>query len=390
MSASIRTRRTLATGLSAVLVTAGVAAVAPAHAATGPVTYSCTTTLGPTDLTVDIDSSLPTTKIYAGEPVPVTITSTGSLPGSFAKQIATAGFDRFSGTVEANTAIDGTPATASQSIPVTPLGDQSAPGGAVVPFTASGPFNYTAKTPGTSTFTTSGFTANLVLHRPDGTTQPATATCTAPAGRPPVIDTVPVVAKSVTNLALSRTTAGYGQAVTVTAKVTTTGGSPAGTVAFVVDGVKTEIKVDKDGVAQLVLDDLTLGGHQVSATFVPSDKQLYEGSADGPDTLRVVKAGTRTRLAISGKTTPKVTRATAKVSGNFGTVPTGKVKFVLRKLGQQWQGFVKVRTRALVDGKASASFGKLGKGRYKLRAVYKGDANHTRSKAVKKFRERRP
>lgn len=68
-------------------------------------------------------------------------------------------------------------------------------------------------------------------------------------------------------------------------------------------------------------------------------------------------------------------------------MPTGKVKLVLRKVGNK--GFHKVRRGSLTKGSRTFSLGKLGKGKYKVVTKYRGDANHLRSRTVKRFRVRR-
>ena len=174
--------------------------------------------------------------------------------------------------------------------------------------------------------------------------------------------------------------------MTATAKVTTTGGTPDGDVTFVVDGVSTKVPV-KDGAASLVLDEAVVGTHPVSATFTPKDAVHYEGSSATPANLKVSRAATSTKVKITGKRVRERTAATIKVVGINKTVPTGKVKLVLRKAGNQ--GFLKAKSGTLAKGARTFNLGRLGKGTYKVVVKYLGDSNHLKSKTVKRFRVRR-
>ncbi|EON24457.1 adhesin-like protein [Nocardioides sp. CF8] len=389
MSASIRTKHALATGLAVVLSGGGLAVVAaPAHATTGSVTYTCSAAGQTFDLPVVIDSDAPA-KMYVGDSVTPTITADTALPGSLAQLAKTSfGAESFDGSVVADGALNGTPVPVNQTIPNTLLGDQTTP--TPVPFRATGqaPLPLKPGAPGDLVLTAGNFDATFNFKKADGTAAapPIGATCTLPGGKAPVIDTVVVVSRSSTALTLSRTRAGYGAPVTATAKVTTPGGTPAGDVTFVVDGVSTKVQV-KDGAASLVINQAAVGDNPVSATFTPKDTTHYEGSSATPVNLEVTKAATSTRVKIIGKRVGERTSARIKVVGINKTVPTGKVKLVLRKAGNK--GFHKVRRGTLAKGTRGFNLGRLGKGKYKVAVKYKGDSNHRRSKTVKRFRVRR-
>ena len=389
MSASVRTKHAFATGLAVVMTGGGLAAVAaPATAATESVTYSCTAPgETPFDLSVIADSNAPA-KMYVGDSVTPVITAVSALPGSLAQARQVLGAESFDGTVVANGALNGTTVPVSQTIPNTPLGDQTTPTN--VPFTASGPAPLPLKpgAPGDLVLTAGDFDATFNFKAGDGTTVVDTiaAACKAPPGKAPVVDTIVVVSKSSTALTLSPAKAGYGAKVTATAKVTTQGGTPDGDVTFVVGGVSTKVPV-KDGAASLVIDEAVVGTHAVGATFTPKDATHYEGSSATPATLKASKAATSTRVKITGKRVRERTAAAIKVVGINKTVPTGKVKLVLRKAGNR--GFHKAKRGTLAKGVRAFNLGRLGKGRYKVVVKYLGDANHLRSKTIKRFRVRR-
>lgn len=388
MSASIHTKRAFATGLAVVLTGGGLAAVAaPAQATTGSVTYSCTAAGQTFDLPVVADSDAPA-KMYVGDSVTPVIFADTALPGALAQQVKGLGAESFDGTVVAKGALNGTEVPVNQTIPSTALGEQTTPTN--VPFRASGPAPLPLKpgAPGDLVLTAGNFDATFNFKKADGTAAggPIGAACTAPNGKAAVVDTIVVVSKSTTALTLAPATAGYGAPVTATAKVTTPGGTPDGDVTFVVDGVSTKVQV-KDGAASLVIDQAVVGDNAVSASFTPKDAVHYEGSSATPANLKVSKASTSTKVKITGKRVRERTAATIKLVGINKTVPTGQVKLVLRKAGNQ--GFHKAKSGALANGSRGFNLGRLGKGSYKVVVKYVGDANHLKSKTIKRFRVRR-
>ncbi|MFC7360618.1 Ig-like domain-containing protein [Nocardioides astragali] len=381
-------RRSAAAGLTATLATVGLVATAPAaESASTSISYTCTAPdLGPDSFTLPVvlDTNAPA-RMAVGQSVPVTVTASAVLPGAVARAAALRPATAFEGAWTLS-ATFGTSVTAvPQTIARTSLGVQTTP--TPVPFTAgSAPITYTAPaTPGPVEITAGDISpGTLQFYNGDAAAGgPSAITCTAPPGKAPVIDTIAVVATSTTSLTLDRTASEYGQDVTATAKVTTTSGTPDGDVAFSVDGLATKAKVGKDGVATLVLPDAPTGSHSVTATFVPRDATTYDGSTSAPQVWTVAKARTRMRVPVTGRTTTVATRVGVKAKGVFDTVPTGKVRIKVKRIGKPGK-WVKVRT--LDDGAARAGFGRLKKGRYQVVVVYRGDANHRYLKKTKQFR----
>lgn len=386
-----RLRRGLAVSVTVAVGAFGITIVAPpAQAATGSLTYTCTGD-AVFDLPVVVDTNAPA-RLYLSEKADIVAAAGSALPGFLADSRYGSGARSFDGTVVARvtvgtTALDVSHAIAKTGIPAPRT--QSA----AVPFVATSaalPFTAPA-TPGGVDIKAGDLTATLNFY--DGVGAPSgdslTVTCKAPPGQAPVVDTIAVVTKSVTTLTLSKTASQYGEDVTATAKVTTTAGAagPAdGDVAFSVDGVVTRAKVDKDGVAALVLPDAAVGAHSVTATFVPRDTAHYDGST-AAQAWEVSKVRTKMRVPVSGKRVGTVTKVGVRAQGAFDTVPTGKVTVKLKRVNsmKKW-----IKVRKLDDqGSAAAGFGELKKGRYKVVVTYKGDTNHNAKKKVKRFRVKR-
>lgn len=384
-----RVRRSAVAGLSATLAAVGLTAGGMgAEAVTGNLTYTCSSPeLGAFDLPVVLDTNLPT-RMTVGQSVPRSMTLNAVMPADRAQYAAdTWSAQAFNGTMtaEAVTGLAPTPVDVTSTI-----GRHGLQGSGLVigdvPFSAISPTStYTAPaTPGAVEITGGDISGTWQFYDGvDPAGPPVAVTCEAHAGKPPVIDTIAVVATSTTSLTLDRTASEYGQDVTATAKVTTSAGTPDGDVAFSVDGLATKARVGKDGVATLVLPDAPAGSHSVTATFVPRDATTYDGSTSAAQAWTVAKARTRMRIPVTGRTTTVVTRVGVKAKGVFDTVPTGKVRIKLKRIGKRGK-WLKVRT--LEAGAARAGFGRLKKGRYQVVVVYRGDANHRYLTKAKKFR----
>lgn len=189
-------------------------------------------------------------------------------------------------------------------------------------------------------------------------------------------------AQSSTALRVSPRTVGYGAQVTAIARVTTTSGSPEGDVTFVIDGVALKVPVE-EGFATLEIKQAAAGVNTVSATFTPSDSVNYESSSAPPTSFTVDKSATVTRVRLMGDLIGDGVSTTIEVIGLNGTVATGKVRLVLRKVGDE--DFRKVMQGKLGRNSRGFSLGRLD-GKYRIVVKYLGDNNHRRSKTVKRFR----
>lgn len=382
-------RRCAAAALAVPLAVAGLAAgAAGAGAVSASIAYSCIADgLGAFTLPVVLDTNAPA-RMLVGQSAQVTLTASAVLPAGRAKLASGTPATAFDGSWVASATFGAAAADVPQTIARTPLGDQTV--ATAVPFAASAtPFTYVAPvTPGVIDVSAGNLAGSLQLYDGSSPAGPAAAlTCTVPAGQAPVIDTIAVVATSTTTVALDRTTSEYGQDVTATAVVATTGGIPDGTVAFSVDGLATRATVGPGGVATLVLPYAGPGTHRVSATFVPRDPTSYVGSGSAALPWTVAQARTRIRMPITGRTAASRTRIAARAAGSYGTVPTGTVRITVKRLGTRGK---RVRVRTLGDtGTARAGFGRLSTGRYRAVVVYPGDAAHTGVTKTKRFRVKR-
>lgn len=377
-------RRFATSGVATLIVLSGTSvAVAPDAVALADVHYRCSTLGRTASVSALIDTSAPTppARMFVGETT--TITSISHLPGDTAKTAKDGGAKTFEGTVRLTLVEGGTTRQVALTIPRTPLGEQSMP--QAVAYTASG--TYDAIAPGDVDILPGDFTADLEFRREDGATDMTyRMSCYREYDPTPTIDSVVVAARSSTVLSLDRPVVTYGEQSPLVATVTTTGGSPKGDLEFVVDGAAKKVGVDPDGRASIPLGGWPVGPHDVHGIFVPADPVHYTDSTSASMGWTVVKARTRMRLRPTGTTTLAVTRLVVRATGEFGTVPGGRLRIRVTRFGRAgaWVG---VRT---VDrtGAAHARLGRLEQGRYRVVVRYQGDADHLYRKRATTFRVR--
>ena len=176
------------------------------------------------------------------------------------------------------------------------------------------------------------------------------------------------IASTTTALAASANPAIAGKPLTLTATVTTDGGTAAGTVNFyngaALLGSGT---LNGAGAATLTTSTLTVGSYSITAKYAGDANDT--GSTSAALALSVIQATTGVKLVTSNpavQVTAPVT-FTATVSGNGG-VPAGSVTFMD---GANTLGSVLVNA----GGVASYTTSSLAVGTHNVTAVYGGDAN---------------
>lgn len=192
--------------------------------------------------------------------------------------------------------------------------------------------------------------------------------------------------KTSTTLVISLTQSSYGQSVTATATVSAAPSLPEGDVVFSVDGLAVKANLGATGVATLVLPRAAVGEHAVSATFVPQFPDRLEGSSSQTQTWTVSQVRTRLQVRVIGRGARIPTSVQVKAAGEFATVPTGRVRFVVRRKAD---GKI-LRSAQRLDGTAVAltRLGTLKKGAYRLELTYVGDSQHLRERHLETFRVR--
>ena len=196
-------------------------------------------------------------------------------------------------------------------------------------------------------------------------------------------------AASATTTVLAKTlptgTPSFGQAITLTATVTSTGGTPSGSAQLLVDGVVTgEATLSSSGMATFSLPSgLTGGSHALQAVYLGTT--TFAGSVSSVLTVTVSTAPTASAMAITAPFTnpysslPGGTVSFTVAIGFAGVgIPTGTVTFVT---GSTTLGTASVAPAAGGLFLASFSTTSLPVGTDLITATYSGDANYVGSAA---------
>jgi hypothetical protein len=182
----------------------------------------------------------------------------------------------------------------------------------------------------------------------------------------PVAVTPPLTTATV--LAVDNTSPVFGQSVTLTATVTSPGGTPTGTVTFL-DGstVLGEVAVDPNGQATLTVP-LGVGVHSLKASFAGTGRFTASTSAALSETVK--KAATTVTLSAEIVARPAVVFLTATVApvAPGSGVPTGSVTIT--------EGNIVVGTGTLdANGQFFLIVETLTPGKHHLTVTYSGDGN---------------
>jgi uncharacterized repeat protein (TIGR03803 family) len=157
----------------------------------------------------------------------------------------------------------------------------------------------------------------------------------------------------------------YGQAVTLTSTVSSTGPTPTGTVTFK-NGNATVGKASlSSGMATLAISTLPAGTLSITADYGGNAASKISKSSP---LSQVVNQASSTTAVVSSKNPSlagQTVRFTATVSS--ATTPTGSVTFM--------DGSTALATKTLGKGTASYSTSTLGAGAHNITAVYEGTAN---------------
>jgi hypothetical protein len=170
----------------------------------------------------------------------------------------------------------------------------------------------------------------------------------------------------------------YGQAVTLTARVTASpgAGTPTGTVSFYDGTALLGSPALVNGVAVLKTAALSAGGHTLTAVYNGDGNFVGPTPAVLPITVRpdTVRTTLTTSSATASHTKPVTLSAAVLAVSPGAGVPTGAVQF--------WDGATLLGTAPLGGGVAQlvVTFAVVGK--HKITAVYGGDSNFAPGSAV--------
>jgi Bacterial Ig-like domain (group 3)/NHL repeat len=155
-----------------------------------------------------------------------------------------------------------------------------------------------------------------------------------------------------------------GQSVTFTATVSSSGGTPTGSVAFTDGSTTIGTGTLSGGMTTLTLSTLAAGAHSIVATY--GGDVSYLGSASAPVKQTVLQTAA---VALASSANPSTygqsVTFTATVTGS-GVTPTGTVSFN--------DGSTTLKSATLASGTATFTTSALTAGGHSITGVYSGDS----------------
>ncbi len=174
-----------------------------------------------------------------------------------------------------------------------------------------------------------------------------------------------------TLLASSLNPSVFGQVVTLTAMVSSSSGTPTGTVVFFDGSATLGSTTLVSGTASMPVSALGAGSHSIIAVYQGSLK--FNSSASAPLTQVVNSATTTTSLASSHNPwyVNQTVKYTATVTSQYGGAATGTVIFQ--------DGGTTVATKTVASNRAVYSTKYSSPGAHSITATYSGDTNNAGS-----------
>lgn len=166
----------------------------------------------------------------------------------------------------------------------------------------------------------------------------------------------------------------YGQAVTFTAKVTSSAGAPSGTVSFW-DGqtLLGSIELSASGKASLAISSLSAGSHNITVVYDGDATFAPQGSAP------VVQNVTRASASVVLKKLPRQAALGQSVTFTAVAYPQAPSTATPQGWVTLYDGKRKFGRFQLVNGRGSATLAKLAAGQHRIVAYYSGNESFAAS-----------
>jgi hypothetical protein len=184
-----------------------------------------------------------------------------------------------------------------------------------------------------------------------------------------------VLPATTTTVAASPSPAVVGQPVTLTAGVSSTAGTPSGSVQFFTGTTSLGTATLSGGVASLVTTALPFGFNTVTAQYQGSTQ--FSPSTSAGITVTIQQASTTTALTASpnpaglGQSVTFTAKVTPAPPSTGGPTPTGSITFM--------DGTTFLGTGTLSGGVATFSTSTLTTGTHSVTAIYINDGNYSSS-----------
>ncbi len=179
-----------------------------------------------------------------------------------------------------------------------------------------------------------------------------------------------LAASTTTTLAPIASPSVFGQAITLTATVTSAGGTPTGSVQFKDGATDLGTRTLTGGVATLSGLSLSVGTHALTATYLPATGFTASTSAALSQVVNKAATGVALVSSVNPSTPGAPVTFTATVTAPGGGTPTGSVQF-------RDEAVALGTPVALVGGVAATpAITSLSSGSHAITAEYLGSTNH--------------
>ncbi len=179
------------------------------------------------------------------------------------------------------------------------------------------------------------------------------------------------LATTTTAVTVSPSPALVGTAITISAKVTSDGGTPTGSVNFIANGNILAAATLNAGTASFATSSLTPGTYTITAAYAGDAADSPSTSAPVSETVNLIPTNTDLGITSTAGTNPQVVLV-ASVLSNSGPPPTGTITFSA--------GSTTIGSATLDSSGVATLTPNLTNGvNYSIVAVYSGDAVHSPS-----------
>jgi hypothetical protein len=179
------------------------------------------------------------------------------------------------------------------------------------------------------------------------------------------------LSSTTTTVSASLNPSTYGQTVTFTAKVTSSSGTPTGTVNLLNGSTTVGSGTLTNGTTKIGISSLPAGSDSITAAYQGSADFAASTSAQLAQTVKVATTTTALSSSVNSASTNQSITFRATVTSQYGGAATGSVVF---SSGSQTLG-----SASLSGGVASLTTSFSAAGTYSVTAKYTGDANNSGS-----------
>lgn len=165
--------------------------------------------------------------------------------------------------------------------------------------------------------------------------------------------------------------ANYGQTVTLSSTVQSSGGTPTGTVTFLDGSTTLGTATLANGAAQLPVSSFAAGSHAITAKYSGDANFSASTSAVLTETVNAVPTTTAVTSSLNPATAGQAITLTATVQAGSGLSVTGSVTFL--------DGSTTLGTATLASNSGQITTSSLSVGSHSITAVYSGAASFASS-----------